>query len=249
MKDRPINSADLEYCASNAGVGSSNLSWVRRPSKEGGWDCKDCGLNFRTKHELYDHRHESHPESIGQGKNGPSKRGPFKIGGRCQFCGKEIRLHFGLVNHENHCSKNPNGIPIKSHQLNEETKNKISLSMKKAIKEGRTHGWANIYNHDSKRSYPERWWKSVIDNEFDDKNVLEQVHFHLYRLDFAWPDKMKCIEIDGRQHQECEKQVLSDIKKDQRLKEEGWELLRINWKECFNNPKKWIKIANEFIGR
>ena len=31
------------------------------------------------------------------------------------------------------------------------------------------------------------------------------------------------------------------------LKEEGWELLRLKWKDVFHEPKKYIQIAKEFI--
>ena len=31
------------------------------------------------------------------------------------------------------------------------------------------------------------------------------------------------------------------------MKDNGWKILRIKWKEMFNNPKEYIKIAYDFI--
>ena len=55
--------------------------------------------------------------------------------------------------------------------LSEETKRKISISMKQAHKDGRAHNigecrWKN------EPSYPELFFMKVIKNEFNDKNLL-----------------------------------------------------------------------------
>jgi very-short-patch-repair endonuclease len=46
-------------------------------------------------------------------------------------------------------------------------------------------------------SYPEKWFMCVIKNEFKDKNFVREYPFIKYSLDFAWPHKKICIEIDG----------------------------------------------------
>lgn len=69
-----------------------------------------------------------------------------------------------------------------------------------------------------------------------------------YRLDFAWVKKKRCIEIDGKQHQRNKQQAESDLRKDAKLIENGWQVLRIKWKEFYADPKRWISIAENFIG-
>jgi very-short-patch-repair endonuclease len=118
--------------------------------------------------------------------------------------------------------------------------------MKKAHSENRAYNigmkhWKNL------PSYPEEWFTKVIENEFSDKNYIYQYHFYKYRLDFAWVDKKKCIEMDGEQHQRFQRQIESDKRKDKKLIDNGWKILRIPWKDCYANPKKYIEIAKNFI--
>ena len=87
----------------------------------------------------------------------------------------------------------------------------------------------------------------MIENEFDDKDYEYNKQFFTYKLDFAWEDKKKCIEIDGSQHERLIEQKESDIRKDKKLQENGWQVLRIKWKDMFNYPKLYIRIAKNFI--
>lgn len=129
----------------------------------------------------------------------------------------------------------------------EEQKKKISDSMKKAHLEGRAHNIGES-RWNNKPSYPEQWFMQVIENEFNNKNYIREYYFNKYSLDFAWPDIKKCIEIDGEQHERFEDYKQRDIQKDKLLNEHGWQVLRIKWVECFNNPKYYINIAKTFIG-
>ena len=70
---------------------------------------------------------------------------------------------------------------------------------------------------------------------------------HIFSWDFAWVDKKKCIEIDGDQHQRFQEYIDRDKRKDSKLLEEGWKVLRLIWKDVFKEPKKFIKIAKDFI--
>jgi len=128
----------------------------------------------------------------------------------------------------------------------EDTKAKISESMIKAHAEGRA--W-NIGKSrwNSKPSYPETFFMRVIENEFSDKQYVQEYPIGVFSCDFAWVHKKKCIEIDGEQHYRFEEYVERDKRKDAKLLSEGWEVLRINWKECFSDPKKLIQTAKEFI--
>lgn len=116
--------------------------------------------------------------------------------------------------------------------------------MKKAFKEGRATGW-----HKRKagtQSYPEKWFESVIKNEFSDKNYESEFHIGKYRLDFAWPEKMRYIEIDGSQH-DLEERFKSDLIKDEFCKSQGWSCLRLKWRYICQNSKEAIKLAKNFI--
>lgn len=150
---------------------------------------------------------------------------------------------------EIYCKKIKEGLiipPQKGKPVKEEIKKKISLGMKKAHKEGRA--W-NIGKSrwNNKQSYPEKFFINVIENEFEDKNFVNEFSFGIYSLDFAWPHLKKCIEIDGDQHYRFKEYIERDIKKDKYIIDNEWKILRIRWKDFFNNPKKYIKIAKNFI--
>lgn len=67
--------------------------------------------------------------------------------------------------------------------------------MKKAAAQGRNKGWAATRTKG--KSYPEEFFIKVIENEFADKNYKFNLPFYTWKLDFAWPSKKICIEIDG----------------------------------------------------
>lgn len=58
---------------------------------------------------------------------------------------------------------------------------------------------------------------------------------------------MKAIEIDGDQHQRFKEYQKHDERKMKYAEEAGWTILRIVWKDMFNDTKTWIKIAKDFI--
>lgn len=118
--------------------------------------------------------------------------------------------------------------------------------MKKAHAEGRAHNIGES-RWNNEPSYPEKWFMKVVQNEFEDKDFIREYPFHRFALDFAWVHKKKCIEIDGEQHGRFEEYKQRDRVKDSCLREEGWEVLRLPWKDVFNNPKKYIKISKDFI--
>jgi very-short-patch-repair endonuclease len=128
----------------------------------------------------------------------------------------------------------------KSHRI------KIALSMKKAHASG--IAW-NIGKSrwNNKPSYPEVFFMRVISNEFEDKNYQREYSFHRFSLDFAWIHKKKCIEIDGNQHDKFIEQKERDIQKEKLLNEDGWQCLRIKWKDIYKDTKHWICIAKDFI--
>ena len=136
----------------------------------------------------------------------------------------------------------------KGMKLPSEIKEKISLSMKKAHREGRAHNIGES-RWNNQPSYPEKFFMKVIENEFFDKNYIKEYPFKKYSLDFAWVHKKKVIEIDGEQHEQFEEYKNRDKEKDKLLIENGWQVLRIKWKDIMRESKYWIEIAKEFVDK
>jgi len=169
----------------------------------------------------------------------------IKILQSCPFCKIEkMTTKSGMTAHIKYCVKNPNRVIYKGHSVDDETRKRISDSLKVAIREGRASGW-----HKRKKgaqSYPEKWMTSVIQNEFDDKDFVDELHIGKYRLDFAWPHKMLYIEIDGQQHN-FEDRKKSDIEKDAFCKKLGWTSMRLQWSYICQNKQKAISEMKDFI--
>lgn len=98
-----------------------------------------------------------------------------------------------------------------------------------------------------KRSYPEQWFESVINNELDNKDYNPQLPVGKYCLDFAWPELKKCVEVDGETHYRFENEIKKDILRDQWLKEQGWEILRFRWITVIKDKKDAINKLKTFI--
>jgi very-short-patch-repair endonuclease len=128
-----------------------------------------------------------------------------------------------------------------------QTRHALSVKMKLAHQEGRA--W-NIGKSrwNTEKSYPEKFFEKVIQNEFNDKQYKCEFPVGIYAMDFAWVHKKKAIEIDGQQHQRFEEYRDRDKRKDEFVQNEGWTILRLVWRDVFKNTKYWIRVANEFIG-
>ena len=207
------------------------------PNKEGGWKCCYCLEIFKTRKELDLHKHSEHSTHIKHAWNKGLTKDTSDI--VKQYVNTR-HIHF------------IDGV-IKSHQLgkplNESHKLAISNSMKIAHKEGRAHNIGNC-RWNNEHSYPEKWFIKVLRNEFgmlENIDYKTEFSFHKYSLDFAWPDKCICIEIDGEQHQRFREQSLRDIEKDNLLKQEGWVEIRKSWKEIYNNPKLFIEEVRTIL--
>lgn len=202
------------------------------------WKCVHCGICFPTKRKLYAHVRDIHPEYTWIGGKRSWNRGLTKENNESIRKGAETykrRVENGEISSW-----------IKGKEQSEETKQKISSAMKIAHQEGRAHNiGSSRWNNEP--SYPEQWFMRVIENEFEDKNYHHEYPFGRFSLDFAWIEKKKCIEIDGEQHQRFQEQIERDKRKDSLLKENDWQVMRIIWKEAYNNPKETIQKAKDFI--
>lgn len=136
--------------------------------------------------------------------------------------------------------------PWKGKTLSEEHKVKVSEGMKKAHKEERAWN-IGMSRWNNEPSWPEEFFMKVIENEFEDKEYINEHPVGIYSLDFAWVHKKKVIEIDGDQHQRFEEYKERDKRKDKFLKKEGWKILRISWKDMCNHTKREIQKCKDFI--
>ena len=135
---------------------------------------------------------------------------------------------------------------LKNKKLSDSHRKKLSAAMKAAHENGKAWNIGKSrWNNEA--SYPEKFFMEVIQNEISDKNYEHEYPVGIYSIDFAWPRKKLAIEIDGEQHQRFEEYRKRDNKKDEYLIANGWKILRIQWKEFFHEPKKFISIAKNFI--
>lgn len=206
----------------------------RKHSRNQQYECCYCHEIIVGRNALGRHKHEKHSEMLGQVWNkGKTKETDFRVAKGVQTL--KHHLDDGTVKIWSTGKSLPNDI-----------REKISESMKLAHKEGRAHNIGEC-RWNNEPSYPEKWFMQVIENEFEDKNYQREFPFHRFSLDFVWIHKKKCIEIDGEQHQKDPKQQERDRNKDNLLKEDGWKLLRLDWKWVCNNTKEAIKLAKDFI--
>jgi very-short-patch-repair endonuclease len=130
----------------------------------------------------------------------------------------------------------------------EETKKKISQKRTQFLQEN-PHMVPYKLNHYSKgRSYPEEYWKEVLDAE--NLSYVEQFQIGLYQLDFAFPELKIDLEIDGDQHYLDEKIVQSDLRRTQYLEELGWKVIRIKWSafKKLTNKREYIENVLKQLG-
>lgn len=121
----------------------------------------------------------------------------------------------------------------------EAMKRNLSLVMKERVKNGLHTGWKtrNI------ESYPEKFFKSVLENNNLDKKYKFNFPYGGYFLDFYFEEKKIDLEIDGKQH-EYDDRKESDINRDIYLKENNIIPYRIKWKSI-NNEKGKLYMKNE----
>lgn len=211
------------------------------------YKCDFCGNEYLDRLDYLVH-YSSHRRRSREGKKTRS------VMTECKFCGKGFDNPLKLGGHTSSCSMNPNknrrseklSKSNSSRKWADESKEKIRESMKKAHIEGRA--W-NIGRSrwNNRKSYPEEFFTKVIENEFLDKNFHPEYPVGIYSLDFAWVHKKRCIEIDGEQHERYLEYRERDSRKDKYLKDNGWEILRIKWKDMYSETKKWIEIAKKHI--
>lgn len=138
---------------------------------------------------------------------------------------------------------------INEPTTNETQKNKISETMKRLHKEGKHPGWSFINADSNRRSYPEKFFFKVLQNNniLDQYTIKEKLSVGKYFLDFALIEKKLDIEIDGKQHYLTEEAIQHDKIRDQYLNDNGWVVYRIAWSSMSKKPKKEIKEFLNFL--
>lgn len=105
-----------------------------------------------------------------------------------------------------------------------EVRKKISESVKRWCAEHPNEVPYRKY-HSSKESYPERYFREVLENF--KINFSQEYSVSRYSLDFAFPEKKLYFEVDGKQHENMKEH---DAIRTKFLEENGWKLLcRIEW--------------------
>lgn len=222
--------------------------------------CSFCGKEFGTKNACNSHsgkckqnpNYKFNPKTD-EWKKAQSERlkgrqlEPY-IDCNCEFCGRSFNRKSAKTLHEKSCRKNPFWVKGHTTILSEASKKKISESMKKAHLEGRAGTFPSRKN--CEHSYPEKWLIEVLNRELgliEDKDYKTEYFFHKQFLDFAWPERKLCIEIDGQQHERFVERKLNDAKKDENLKAENWKLLRLKWSNICNNTQECIQQILSFL--
>lgn len=174
----------------------------------------------------------------------------------CLCCGAEILLK---TTAETTCYSCREAHPeIKKYQLyssngkritSEKTKMKLCKSIQERITAGTHIGWIsrNI------ASYPEKFWKKVLENngiEYSFNFPVKKMDLGFsdtacYFLDFKIGENID-LEIDGGQHL-MEDRRKHDEERDAALKAHGWMVYRISWNEI--NTEEGSQVMKEKIDR
>lgn len=131
----------------------------------------------------------------------------------------------------------------------EEISKKISDSLKKAHSEGRHPGWKHVNCDSNKRSYPEKFFINVFENNnlYDKYTILEKHPYGKYFIDFLLLEIKLIIEIDGSQHYRDDKSIQHDLIRDEYFINEGFRIYRIKWVDVCKNADKEINELLTFI--
>lgn len=212
--------------------------------------CKICNKEFEKK-QAYAAHVGSHNRGESYKKN--RRKNPIKNKDlhECKYCGEKYDSGVALGGHTGSCIKNPTRHikaektkdSFKGKKHSNESKRKMSASMKKAHREGRAWNIGQSRWNNAK-SWPEKFFSKFLDNE--NIKYKNEYSVGLYSIDFALENKI-AIEIDGKQHFEDDLVIKRDKKKNKKLKEENWKVLRIKWTVLFNDTKNTLEEVLKFI--
>jgi very-short-patch-repair endonuclease len=144
----------------------------------------------------------------------------FHITTTCVMCNKIFpTTNWDIERNHVHCSKE---CLCKDPKYRE----KLSKSAKERVANGTHKGWASRSKLEP--SYPEKYVAKLLEEL--NLGFIKELKVGRWFVDFAFPDKMIALEIDGKQHDLPERKA-SDIVKDEHLVSQGWTVHRIRWKK------------------
>ena len=201
--------------------------------------CKICSSEFNNMNGLSKHLSMLHKITL---LDYYVKYENFKIP-TCPYCSNNRKQIRGLVFYETCTDNNCVTKKIKSRKTSDNTKSKISIALKLSHKNGNHKGWSFINNDVNRRSYPEKFFINLLNNNelYSKYTIKEKMPFSKYALDFAFLEIKTDVEIDGKQHFATKKAIIHDIERDNYLLNNGWNVYRISWVELKNNPQLIIE--------
>ena len=129
----------------------------------------------------------------------------------------------------------------KHRNKKEETEKYLSDILPQVEKGTNKKGWQS---RNTRYSYPEKFWKQVLENNNVDyihgeyvHNEMSGIHAAVYELDFLIDGKYD-IEIDGGTHTKFEEVKEKDIRRDAYLTSLGYIVYRIPWINPVSIDKK-----------
>lgn len=151
----------------------------------------------------------------------------------CKYCGKEFKVYQYRKNTANHCS-----IRCSKLDTSEKTRKRIAESIRKLQKENPKIHPNYILAQKGHVTAIEK----LIKEELTRRKLKFEIQHRVlsYWIDFAFPNIKLAVECDGERWHSTEEQILRDKKRDERLKNVGWTVLRFKDKEIITNTKKVI---------
>ena len=68
------------------------------------------------------------------------------------------------------------------------------------------------------------------------------------RVDFAWRAHKLVVETDGGRYHRTQRAFESDRRRDQRLTQAGWRVIRITWRQLRDEPERILRMFETLLG-
>jgi very-short-patch-repair endonuclease len=78
------------------------------------------------------------------------------------------------------------------------------------------------------------------------EHLTAQYEIKHYRVDFAIPDKMLAIELDGHQYHKSREQRTTDAQRERALQELGWRVFRFTGSEIHRDMAGCVEQIQRF---
>lgn len=98
-------------------------------------------------------------------------------------------------------------------------------AVERQMAQGRWMGWSG--GGAAKESFPEQFVRGLLEERVTQR-FESQKQVSRFAIDFAFPEQMVALEVDGKQH-EYPKQKDHDLRRDDFLRSKGWVVFRLKW--------------------